>query len=85
MVAEAYERTEEAIERYRLALITHDPSIAPELYPEWRTTEMTEQEIDRAMGDPTQVVEYDLDVIPPEEAESILAEMLADRSGVVRG
>lgn len=79
-------RSEESVERVRLALITNSPDRwIPEIFPRWGMADMTDQEIDQAMSDPTLTVEYDLDPIPPEEAERIMAEMLANPNGSMRG
>jgi hypothetical protein len=84
MVAETRERTEEALERFRLALVTHDPDLMTKLY-DWakEDDEMTEAEMKR-IEDPTAGVVYDFEPIDAEERDRVLAEMLANPTGTIR-
>jgi hypothetical protein len=83
MVAETRERTEEALERFRLALVTHDPHFMTKLYDWAKEDEMTEAEMKR-IEDPTAGVVYDFEPIDAEERDRVLAEMLANPTGTIR-
>lgn len=79
LVREAKRRKEEYVERFKLALVTHDPSAASVLYDEVETEIASDEDVMDTAGK-----EFKFTPMSGEEAERVLAQMLASPNGTVK-
>lgn len=79
MILESKERSDEEVRAFKLALVTHDPTMATRLYSNGEPEEKVNVEAeDISLGDTEGKWEFAYD---PEEAKRVLADMLGDTSG----
>lgn len=79
MILEAKDRSEAEVRAFKLALVTHDPTVATRLYASTEPDERINVEPEEiSLGDTEGKWEFAYD---PEEAKAVLAEMLDDTSG----
>lgn len=87
LMAEERVKVRDFVDRFRLALVAHDPGTWIErMFPGWGASEPEEQVLTVEDFDVTSSgeVEYVFtDTVTPEEAEAILQEMLANKHGVI--
>jgi hypothetical protein len=76
MIGENHLRTEDFLDKLRLALITHDPNNMVKVYPKWDKREATEEDIQTTQGSSWEFEEFD-----PRDAEQILSDLLSNSSG----
>lgn len=83
LIAESKAQYDDRLDRFRFALISHDPSLTPKLFDEAKP----KKEEPKETADPNEALEaeaVEFTSVDFEEAERVLAAMLANPQGSAR-
>lgn len=82
MLLDARQRATDFLDRLKLALIGHDPSVAPTLYPQWAGQGEPDPEGDWLNDPGSKDIEF-ANPVDPAHAEQLLTDLLGEGIGTL--